>query len=426
MERVPRRAWTVLVLACAVYILSFFHRVCPAVIALDLSVDLGVGATEVGMFSASTMLAYGLMQLPSGLLADAVGGRRTIILLSVLAGLGTLVFAAGRQTTSMAFARVLVGAGLAVTVPSMALLAVWFPPRMYGRASSVLLCCGGLGGVLAAPPLIALSADLGWRAALAVFGGLTWVTAALIALLVPDTPSVPAPIREAGRGTSFRAMAHGARRVLGTASFWPLALWQMCMAGVYFAMASLWWGPYFMQGCGLTQTETGLVLTAASLTLLLAQPAMGCLSDMVFRSRRKPVLMSTAIGLLAALTMVSGSGTRSLSLMVIQIVGLMIGLVAGSPLVFTMAKESFSAGLVGTATGCMNMLFPVWAALMQSAYGAILALRQEAGATLSAAHDAASWLVVANCALALLLCLFMKETYTSEASTPLRADASQY
>lgn len=416
MDKADKQRYGILGLLCAIYVLSFFHRVCPAVISLDLSADLGVHPAELGLLSGSTMLAYGLMQLPSGLLADAIGGRKAIVLLSLLAGVATVVFAMSGSVSVMVGSRFLVGLGIAVTVPALALLAVWFPPHMYGRASSLLLCCGGLGGVLAAPPLVFLSDAFGWRSAILFFGVLTMGMAVVVWVLVSDAPKEPGLAPRPKKTATLGSVLLGVKEVFARPTFWPLALWQMCMAGSYFAMASLWWGPYLMQGGGLSKVETGFMLTAASLTLLISQPIMGYLSDVVFKARRIPVLLSTSVGMLASVSMVLFTGEMSGTLFFVQTVCFMIGATTTAPLVFTMVKETFPLHLVGTASGCLNMFYPIWAAIIQELYGLIYEASFAAnGGNYAAAFESASWVIVINFIAACALAFFMKETHSKAA-----------
>ena len=72
-----RSALFILFICCCAYILSMFNRVCPAVISLDLCRDLSLDNSQISLLSGLTLLSYGAMQLPSGLLADWLGGRRS-------------------------------------------------------------------------------------------------------------------------------------------------------------------------------------------------------------------------------------------------------------------------------------------------------------------------------------------------------------
>lgn len=409
MDKTFRKALLLLFFACFIYILSFFHRVCPAVIALDLSHDLGLGTESLTLFSSATMLAYGLMQLPSGLLADAVGGRRAVVCLTLLAGGAAVAFGMLTSVPAMIGARFVLGMGIAVTVPCMVLLAAWFPPASFGRASSVLLGCGGLGGILAAPPLAFLSSLFGWRVPIIGAGLLTLAFAVLIWIFVRDTPT---PEKAPRKKASPAALARGIGEVLKNRHFWPVAVWCMCSMGGYFAMLSLLWGPYLMQGCGLSKEAASAVLTVGSLLALTAQPLTGWLSDTLLKSRRKPLLFGSACGLLTAVGMAFCDSPGGVAAYVIMI-GFTLGTCATAPMAFSMLREIFPLRLVGTASGCMNMLQPLWSIVVQKLFALVLTLAAlESGSSAPGASFAsASWVLVGNFALAFAMCFLMKETF---------------
>ena len=62
----------------AAYILVFFHRLAPAVVAVDMMTDLKTGGALMGVLASAYFYPYGLMQVPAGLLADSWGPRRSI------------------------------------------------------------------------------------------------------------------------------------------------------------------------------------------------------------------------------------------------------------------------------------------------------------------------------------------------------------
>ena len=416
MDKTLRKALLLLFFACFLYILSFFHRVCPAVISLDLGRELGLDTESLTLFSSATMLAYGLMQLPSGLLADAVGGRKAVVFLTLLASGAVIAFGMLHSFPAMVGARFVVGIGLAITVPCMVLLAAWFPSASFGRASSVLLGSGGLGGILAAPPLAFLSSQFGWRVPIVGAGLLTLALAVLIWIFVRDTP---APETAPRKKASPSALARGIGKVLKTRRFWPVALWSMCSMGGYFAMISLLWGPYLMQGCGLSKEAASFVLTVGSLLALAAQPPTGWLSDTRLKSRKKPLYFGSCCGLLTALGMVFCPNPSGVAVYAIMI-GFTLGTCATAPMAFSMLREIFPLRLVGTAAGCMNMLQPLWSIVVQKLFAFVLALAAlESGAS-GPAFASASWVLAGNFAVALVMCLLMKETFGQD---PERSEA---
>ena len=402
-----RTALIVLLLCCGGYVLSMFHRACPAIIALDLGRDLGLDNAGLGLMSGAALLSYGLMQLPSGLLADRLGGRRSLALLLALGGLCAMGFSLSHSAAAAVSFRFLEGVGLAVTIPAMVILAGCYPPQSFGRAYSIFLSSGGIGTILAARPLAELNALWGWRLSIIGFGLLTLALAAAVWLLIRE-PARAVPSPKAGRPSMLRGIV----RVLRTRQFWPMALWGMGIMGSYFAMFTLWWGPYLMQGCGLDSSTASSVLTAGAFMALLSQPAAGWLSDSVLRRRRLPLIIGAGIGLAASLCMalLQGYAGWTATLLVIAFVA---GTAMFSPLTFAMARETFPMELIGTAGGLMNIFPPVWGVVTQKIYGLLL---DAGGGASPEAYRLAAWALVGNTLLAFVCALLMRETFGNRAT----------
>lgn len=86
-----RSPLAVLAILCAGYAVSFFHRACPAVPSVVLMQDFSLDAASFSLISSSTMPGCALTRIPSGMLADIIGGRRTMALYQVFAGLSFMM-----------------------------------------------------------------------------------------------------------------------------------------------------------------------------------------------------------------------------------------------------------------------------------------------------------------------------------------------
>lgn len=410
-----RRYW-ILVVVCLMYVLSFFHRVCPTVIAVDLMRSLDLTPARLSLLSLTTMAAYGVVQMPAGMIGDVYGPRRTVTVFMTGSALCAMWFGLSTSFSAAVSARLLLGLMLAVSVPSLALLASWFPASQYGRVSSVLLCCGGLGGILAAPPLVWLSNTFGWRHSILLFAGLTLLLAVVAWFVIRDTPK-PSLTRApaASLGENMRRMWQGAGQVMRTRAFYPPTLWIMCMTGMFFAMSSLWWGPYFMQGCGFSKEQTGVLLTSISLALLVGQPTAGYLSDAVFKSRKKPILYASLLALCTSVPFALYAGQLSFNAMLALCVAFAFGVSCAPPVLFTNIKELFPLSLTGTAIGCGNMFFPLWAAGLQYVFGRVVEHELGTGTGPAQAYGHAAWLLVGCSVIGLCCALRMKETYGTQA-----------
>ena len=105
----------------AAYVLSFFHRVAPAVIAPDLQAAFDVGAAQLGNLAATYFYVYTLMQIPTGVLVDTLGPRQVLFGGGLLAGAGAMLFGLAQGFEAAFLARALVGLGVSVALFGLSL-----------------------------------------------------------------------------------------------------------------------------------------------------------------------------------------------------------------------------------------------------------------------------------------------------------------
>lgn len=408
MEQVNKAPVRILLVCCCIYVLSFFNRLSPAVLAGDISLDLGMTSAQLGMFSGATMIAYGLMQLPSGLLADHWGGKKTLLLLLSMSGLCAMWLSLTPSIPQILTARFVMGLGAAVTVPCMVLLASYFPPHMYAKATGFLLCSGGIGSLMAASPLAFASEFFGWRVPILFSGLLTLALAVFIWFTVKEAPTEK---KESQSKVSLKSVLSGIVEVLKNPRFWPLTLWLMCMPGIYFLFAGLWWGPYLVEGNGLDKISASYIISTSALTILIGQPFLGFLSDNILK-RRKPLLILCALStLVASLMMLFFTGSLSMPLLVLQGVLFIMG-TNGAVIAFTMLKESFPPHMIGTAIGCANIFYPVWSAVLQNIFGVVLDWQlTQPNATQASAFSFTAYIYIFHCLVGLAMALCARETF---------------
>ncbi len=411
--------WVVFSLLAAGYLLVYFHRLSPAVVALDLMRDLGAGAVLVGWLGAAYFWPYALMQLPAGLLSDSWGPRRTITVFFALAGVASILFGLAQGPYWAIGARVLVGVGVSMLfVPTMKVLTRWFRVGEYARMAGILMAVGGAGALSAAAPLAWLSSLLGWRGSFMAIGGATLVLAAAIWFLVRNRPeemglppAEPEPPDQAEAPPAL-GLWQGVRLVLGTWRFWPLGVWFFFSCGIFFSFGGLWGGPYLMQVYGLSRSQAGAVLSMLAWAMILGSPALSYLSDKLLRSRKKVLVGCAGLLLLLSLPLALAPGGFSLAMLYGWC--FLLGLSASAVVViaFTSAKELFPVQIAGTATGLVNLFPFLGGAVMQPLLGMLLASQGGGGGSYdAAAYGGAFWLYVFSAGAALLAALLCKETY---------------
>jgi sugar phosphate permease len=156
-----RVRYQVLAAACSLAVLTYVLRQGFVGATPDIKKALSLDDEQVSRLAAVWLIAYGLFQIPGGLLGDWFGGRHLLTLLvlgwAILTGAVALtVFLPPGGWLPFAFLivlRFLFGALQAGGFPALArVLADWMPLRQRGFAQGLVWTFSRLGGALA-PPL---------------------------------------------------------------------------------------------------------------------------------------------------------------------------------------------------------------------------------------------------------------------------------
>jgi len=180
--RFERIRWTIYSVLIAAYMLAFFHRFAPAMVAAELSESFGITAAALGSLAAMYFYIYTAMQIPAGVLADTLGSRFSVTIGNLVAGAGSILFGLAESLAAASTGRFLVGLGVSVVfVGLMKSNTVWFSERRYGTVSGLTLLLGNLGAIAATGPLAMLLLQVDWRT---LFVALGLVAMGLAAVLV--------------------------------------------------------------------------------------------------------------------------------------------------------------------------------------------------------------------------------------------------
>ncbi len=410
--------WVVFGLLAFGYLLVYFHRLCPAVVALEMQTDLQTSGALLGFLAAAYFYPYALMQLPSGLLSDSWGPRKTITVFFALAGAASIFLGMVGSLGWAILARILVGFGVAMLfVPTMKVMTNWFKPEEFARMTGILMAVGGLGAYTASRPLAWLSDILGWRGSFVAIGAVTLAVAVAIWFLVRNTPQdkgLPAVNRSAKDNdgkTETIGLAQGMKMVLSSGSFWILASWFFFSFCIFFSFGGLWGGPYLMHVYGLSKAETGNILGMLALAMIVGSPFLSWLSDKVFRSRKKVIVMAAIITL--GLTIPLAFFTDTMNRPALYLLCFLLGLFNSAVVVvaFTSAKELFPVEIAGTSVGLANLFPFLGGAVAPPILGAILEAQEKTAIGYSAqAYSKAFLLYFLFALIALGFACFITET----------------
>lgn len=399
----------------AAFFWVFFQRMGLAVIAPELESSFELSAVELGLLGSAYFYPYALMQLPVGILVDAAGARRILTAFIGITGAGSLLFALALDFEQALAGRMLVGFGAAaVWLASQRLFVNWYHPRRFATVNGLMNAVGNLGGLVGSLPLALAAAIVGWREIFALVAAMLLGLAALCLAIVRDQPVGP-PLGEAGKGRlrgnqgPRLPIRQGLRLVGSKGQLWLLAAAMLPFVGTRFGFQSLWGGPYLTDVQRMDAAEVGTLLMVMSLSVVVAGPAIGYLSDRVFTSRKTFSVVGFSLYTLCWVPLAFATDRIPTALLYLLVIGL------GSfscfwITVFVQAKELYPVALMGTALAVVNFTSALGGATYQQAMGVVIGFFEKTGVGYPAvAYSAAFGFCLASAAVATTLVALSKE-----------------
>lgn len=374
----------------------------------------GISGTLLGVLGSAYFYPYAIMQIPSGLLADSWGPRKSVSVFFLLSALGSALMGVAPNSAVAILGRIMVGLGVSTLfVSNFKILAEWFSPRQFVIMGGIFIAMGGVGALFSSVPLAWISSLIGWRMTLMSVGAASLVTALLVYGFVRNRPSdvglAPISLSPEGEPVKKMSLPEGVKLVVVSGRFWALALWVFSTAGISFALGALWGGPYLMHVYGLSKAQASGVLSMYAFALILGSPFVGWLANQI---GRKPILLGSS------LIMVAVCGhfylfTDRLSLTTIHVLYFLLQFAgaATAPAATAMGKELFPVSIAGTSVGLLNIFPFLGGGVFQVVVGAIVTRAGLKGGAYTAAgyQDMFLFYLLAS-SVSLVVVFFLRET----------------
>ena len=185
----PEPQWFVFGLMASVTFVGLLSELIPSGILPQMSEDLGVSESRIGMLVGVYALASALCAIP--LIRATLPVNRKQLLLVLLAGfaVSNLVVGLSSSYAVMVGARIVGGVCAGVMWPMIAAYGTRLvPPGLHGRVITVIMAGSTLGISVGLPAMTLVGLKFGWRAEFVVFG----LGVALIGVLCHlHLPAVP-------------------------------------------------------------------------------------------------------------------------------------------------------------------------------------------------------------------------------------------
>jgi MFS transporter, ACS family, phthalate transporter len=134
------------------YVLNYIDRVNVSFAKLQFQSDLNLTDASYGLGVGLFYVGYILFEVPSNLLLQKIGARKTITRIMCLWGLISAAMAFVTRPEEFYLARILLGAAEAGFFPGIVLyLTFWFPNRIRGRVMSFFVLAIAVSGMVGGP-----------------------------------------------------------------------------------------------------------------------------------------------------------------------------------------------------------------------------------------------------------------------------------
>lgn len=428
------RACLVWGLAALFYFYDNLLQISPSAMKPELSLAFAREAEQFGSLSAYCLYAYGLMQIPAGLLMDRFGPRRLFTLACAFCALGGLLFGVATTLWEAKFGRILIGVGASFAwIGCLKTITIWFPANRFAFMTGLTVTIGFLGAVFGLSTVSSAVAFFGWRESMQWGGVLGLLLSILLWLNMRDKPiQIPAEAlslnsaelieKNIAKQTQIKTQKQTGKKVLlgllqiiKNTQTWIAALYAGLMFVPTLAFGGLWGIPFLVEAHGFDRNTAGLCISLIYIGWVIGSPFWGLVSDTL--RRRNPPMWIASIGTLLICVLVI-----YLNHLPIQILGVLLFALgffsSGFILAFAVVQESNAPQNAGTAIGFTNALNTVFGAVAQPIIGKILDLNTtlapqangERIFSLGEYQQALTALPIAL-GLALILLFFLKETF---------------
>ena len=358
-------------IAALFFLYEFFLRSFVGTIGQQITADLHLSAEGFALLSAAYFLAYGIMQLPVGIICEKFGVKRVMLFAIIICVIATLLFGQATLFWSSFLSRFLMGFGSAFAFVALLVITIqWLPGKYFGFYIGLAQFIGTLGPLLGAGPFMSMLNSLheSWRLAtsqIAIAGAFLGL---LTLLFVHDRrrkKRVRIIVRESSSGTlALLRSLFSSKQALSGAFYAAFVYSSIVLFGNV-------WGTEFLQSKGLSQTASAYCVSALWIGYAIGCPILGLLSDL-YRRRRPFMILPAVLGFFATiLILVSGIN----SLFAISILFIALGFAAaGQSVSLAFVAEVVPEKVRASSLAFNNGLITVFATLLPPFTGMIIDL----------------------------------------------------
>ena len=354
-------------LATIFYFFDNLLNVAPSAMKTELMLEFNSTAAALGALSSCYLWAYGLMQIPVGLLIDKYGPRRLLTVASISCALGSFVFGSATTLGMAMLGRVLIGFGASFAVVGCTKIAsIWFSPRRFALFVGLMVTVGMLGSAFGLSAVIPYVENIGWRNTMYHAAIISFVVSILLWFNVKDKLPGRTWI---GDAVAKRNVFKDILEVTSCSQAWIASIYAGLMFVPTLAFGALWGTPYLVEAHGYSRADAGSLASLIFVGWACGGPIYGWFSDYIGK-RNLPMAIANVTTLIITVSIIY---LENVSASTMGALMFLLGFFSsGFIIAFAVMREKNRPELSGTAVGFINTLNTFGGAFFQFLIGVIL------------------------------------------------------
>lgn len=320
-----------------------------AIIPISSQFHLDTGQT--GLIMSMFFLAYSIMQIPCGWLADKFGAKRVLMASMVIIAIFSYLFGIVSGLALFIVIRFGAGLGHGGYPPSCSkAIAENFPQERRTFVQSLILSTSGIGGILA----YTLGAQLinhNWRIAYAVLGSLYLVAFLLIWIFVSDGNKDDASAQAAAQAQAQADDKPKFSTVITNRNVIVLFIAMFLINIVLYGNMS-WLPSYITKTFHLSVGQAGYILAFNAIFTTAATIFSGKLLSKFFLHKERPATIGAVLIMAVLIIAFVLSKNLVVAIVLLIFIGMFSTLVFTS--IFTWPHKIMDARVIGSAIGVVN------------------------------------------------------------------------
>ncbi len=382
MKRFLKCRYLILGILCLMYFIAYIDRVNISVAAPLIRKEWGLSASELGLIFSAFAVPYTFMQIAGGWLADKLGPRLVLALLSLLWGAATIMTGLAWGMASLIVFRFLLGIGEGGAFPTATRsFTYWMPATERGFAQGITHSFARLGGAVTPPIVLWIAMSYSWREAFYALGAISVAWSIAWIAFFRNTPVEhkwvkPGELDEIGvKSAEMHRAAKGrtpwARMIK---CMWLVTFVDFCYGWSLWVFLT-WLPSYLKDARGFDLKHMALFATLPLLAGVVGDTLGGVLSDLIFKRTGKLKLARRSlllVGLLGALAfIVPAIFAHSAMVAVALLAGSFFFLELTNAVLWSLPID-IAGKYAGTAGGMMNTGFGIAGVVSPAVFGFLI------------------------------------------------------